>query len=162
MKITYAASLFPVLLCSMPLANAGWLGGPSNLEECMLERMKGQNSTPFVIATVRKACERDFAVQIDMNQIKVEWAVGSATETQVNITRNDSDFAVTKVVVDFSRAACDKAKDEDFNVRGEATFTGWIPGAAPKTSAAVAFPQELNQSSLQCMRTFAAYGKRIK
>lgn len=130
--------------------------GPSNFEECVLDKMKGQ--LPAMRPTASKACERDFERAVDISLVEFAWAA----EGTVNIRKNQSDFAITRAVFSFSHVACDRAKENDYSTRAEVTFAGWVPGMAPKTSGSFAFAEPTNPATLQCMRTDEVYGKRIR
>lgn len=150
-KVILCAAL---LICS-GAANSGLLG-PSSFEDCVLDKMKGQQ--PTMRPTAARACEREFERPVDVGLVHFAWTAPGT----VSIDKNDSDFAITRAVFSFSRVACESAKDSDYSIRAEVRFAGWIPSSAPKTSGAFTFAEEVDPSALRCMRTEEVYGKRVR
>lgn len=126
------------LLCALVVGvwsepvRAQWFGGPSNYNECMVEGMKGQDRS--MSRQVHLACERKFEVELRdalLASIDISW---NTTQSSLiySVTKNDTDYAITRIIAAFSESPCDKPQRE-FKDLYEFNFQGWIPGADPKT-----------------------------
>ena len=147
------------LILSGP-AKADLFGGPDNFDECVADKMKGQIAS--MIYTVRRACERKFETELQADQrklIDIGWSDSTKSNVSVFVEENDSDFVVTRVLLTFSKAECGQAKSEEFDVKVEADFSGWVPGSDPKITTKASVD---NATSLKCMRTKSVFGKRVQ
>jgi hypothetical protein len=102
-----------VLICLLiiPCANksyAGWFG-PSNYDECVLEKMKGQKG--YMLPTVRSACEKDFPYEKNItnfyNKIRTNW-YDDLGVIIFKIEENFSDYRITRCVAIFSENTCEE------------------------------------------------------
>lgn len=127
-----------------PMAGlAGWFD-PDNYEDCVLEKMKGQER--FLINTARKACRNEFPAEVELGwpeiaDIDTAWTT-SGSSIVFEITKNDSKYTVTRIRALFSTKPCreEKAKDEVTTVETfvfpeEEGMFGF--GGNPKASASV-------------------------
>ena len=89
---------------------AGWFD-PDNYEDCVLEKMKGQDRG--LISTARKACRYQFPKEIELQgqwgNVDIMWK-WSDSSLIAEITRNDSEYEVTRFKAIFSTVPCDKQK----------------------------------------------------
>lgn len=155
-KIMYVLSVISILFPGSVMA--GLFGGPSNYDECMVERMKGQER--YMYSTVKKSCEREFEVKVEKKYlVDLDWTDTTSSGVIVSIGKNDSEFEVTRAALIFSKKSCEESKDTDFNVQGEANFSSWIPGKSSATKTEVKLD---NSYSVKCFRTVEVYGRRIK
>ncbi len=109
-------SMMPVLvvifLFGASSVQAGWLG-PSNFDECVLEKMKGQ--APNMIGVARSACRARFPEEILLNegihykkgQLKSSWTYRSRDTITILIDENKTDYKVTRVVIKPMKEPCD-------------------------------------------------------
>ena len=97
-----------VSLAIMNTATAGWFG-PDNYEECVVDKMKGQDKS--MLKMVEKACEAKFPKPVsvaeyagfgDNKEIKIDW-MGNV----VKVLKNDTTYEITEVIMIFSRKKCD-------------------------------------------------------
>jgi hypothetical protein len=106
--------ILAITLCSLAClgypnrsANAGWFG-PSNYEECVLEKMKGQSS--YMLATAQNACRLKFPpeprepteVSLDKRQIQFNWCIDDQTMKQICIVDEPNNYEITNVVLSIS------------------------------------------------------------
>ncbi|MBU0769350.1 MAG: hypothetical protein KJ687_09695 [Proteobacteria bacterium] len=91
---------------------AGWFG-PSNFDDCVLEKMKGQ--TPNMIGVARSACRSQFPEEILLKegihykkgQLKSSWYDTSQDTITIRIDENKTDYKVTRVVIKPMKEPCD-------------------------------------------------------
>jgi hypothetical protein len=101
--------LIAFFIALMPMfANAG-LFGPSNFEECVLDRMKGQDKSMMWVA--RDACTKAFPDKpteryLDHTKIKDEWCESTRTKQVICIKDKPKNFKITKIEADFYTDAC--------------------------------------------------------
>lgn len=99
-------------LC-VPSAFAG-IFGPSNFEECVLEKMKGQ--APNLLYMARAACLKAFPpepleVVISHDRIKYTWCKSEYDSVAVCIEKVPTNVKITKVEGVFFEDSCD-AKEQ--------------------------------------------------
>jgi hypothetical protein len=92
-----------ILLLAIPIAYAG-LFGTSNFEECVLEKMKGQQ--PNLLGTARDACRIAYPlppkeIQIKSEKIKWEWCDVTKKSHAVCVLSVPKNVSLTKVIGDF-------------------------------------------------------------
>lgn len=96
--------LFFVVFSSSSHAN--WFG-PDNFEECVLDKMKGQNKS--MIYTARKACEIKFPYEKKLEshkgEIEVSWGT-NAVGVVLTIEKNISKYRITRYKARFSEKMC--------------------------------------------------------
>lgn len=106
------AVLVVIFLFGASSVQAGWLG-PSNFDECVLEKMKGQ--APNMIGVARSACQLKFPVEVLLQegihykkgQIKNSWYKTSKDTITISIDENKTDYKVTRVVIKPMKELCD-------------------------------------------------------
>jgi hypothetical protein len=106
--------ILAITLCSLAClgypnrsAKAAWFG-PSNYEECVLEKMKGQSS--YMLATAQNACRLKFPpepretteVPLDKRQIQFNWCIDAQTIKQICIVDKPNNYEIRKVVLSVS------------------------------------------------------------
>jgi hypothetical protein len=102
--------ILAITLCSLAClgyantsANAGWFG-PSNYEECMLEKMKDQS--PYMLKTAQDACRAKFKddskeVSLDQRLIQFNWCMDEQTAKQICIVDKPNNYEITSVELYF-------------------------------------------------------------
>lgn len=108
----------------MTFAHAGVFGA-SNIEECVLDKMKGQDKS--LLWTARRACEQAFPVEVALDTDAVKWAwcgKGSqTTEMSLCLESIPKNIKVTKAEATFFREACEaKQKSVGINSTAEKNF----------------------------------------
>lgn len=91
---------------------AAWLG-PDNFDECVLEKMKGQQ--PNMIGVARSACRVQFPEEILLTegihyrkgQIRYSWCDTSQNNITICIDENSTNYKVTKLVIKLTKEPCD-------------------------------------------------------
>jgi hypothetical protein len=118
MKTLLASFATATIVLAQPVCTfAGWFG-PDNYEECMLAKMKGQNSSMYY--TAHTACAKLFEQEI-YQRLKTSWEYDDG---YITITiAPDSGYIVTKGQFRFAPNDCDATKDDDFGVPKEISFT---------------------------------------
>lgn len=96
-----------------PLVAFAGIFGPSNFEECVLDKMKGQS--PNMISLARAACKKAFPDRpvetiIDHDRIKYEWCGSGSGSQAVCIEKKPGNLKITKVEGIFFEDACDKTQ----------------------------------------------------
>jgi hypothetical protein len=103
------------------VSHAGWFG-PDNYEDCMLAKMKGQNSGMYF--TAHAACAKMFEQEI-YRSIKTSWEYANG---YITITiPEDSGYIVTKGQFSFASKNCGATTDDDFGAPKEIIFTSGKP-----------------------------------
>ena len=99
--------------------SAGLLG-PSNYEECVLEKMKGQ--APGLIGMARAACLKAFPeeVVIDHDRVKYTWCKADVNSVAVCIDQLPDNVTITKIEGLFFEDICE-AKQSKAGVKAIAT-----------------------------------------
>lgn len=82
------------------------LFGPKNIEECILEKMKGQ--APNMAPVARAACLKSFPQEVLLNdqQVTSTWCDGTDDTISACVTVNP-EYKVTRAEALFTRAKCD-------------------------------------------------------
>ena len=149
MKIKILISTMMLLL---PLIVRADFFGPDNYEECVLEKMKGQNEA--MIPTARKACEKKFpyekVLEYYKDKIEINW-YSDQNSLNLSITENYGDYEITRYKAIFSEKKCKDVKSS-YDYTLEKTFK--FKGRAK--SASIIFE---NGSKYHCMRTEKIWGK---
>lgn len=107
MKMKITGTAFGVLYAQITFA--GFLG-PSNFEECVLEKMKGQS--PSLIHIAKAACTKAFPKKpvetvINNDRIKYEWCRSDYESEAVCIRKRPDNLEITKIEALFFEDACD-------------------------------------------------------
>jgi len=99
------------LLVATP-ARAGWFSY-DNYDDCMLGRMKGQDTSMYVNAD--KLCKKQFGVEEYISSSDVEWSFGySPAGHRIRIEKYPPEYAITKGEFLFSDKLCEGLKENDF------------------------------------------------
>ena len=131
-----------LILISLSLPSHAQLGGPSNFDDCVAERLKEYQNPREVVWLVQKACQREFEVPVDPEKISVKWTGRDKSyfgriKVEVTIDKNTSDFEITKAELEFSEEECANADANSFDIKAIADFTGWAPWAGASPTATV-------------------------
>lgn len=111
-----------LVLLDVHSAQAG-LFGPSNFDECVLDKMKGQS--PNMLATARSACYEKFPQEFRLNegthykkgQLKHSWCATTDSSITICIDENKTKYKFTKVIIKPSKEPCEnRAVDEEIEV----------------------------------------------
>jgi len=93
-------------------ASAGWFSY-DNYEDCMLGRMKGQDSTMF--PTADKACKKQFNVEFEI-YYRIDWkfVYAPAGGTIIRLENTPEEYVITSAKFRFTDGDCAGKKDSDF------------------------------------------------
>jgi hypothetical protein len=93
-------------------ASAGWFSYDS-YEDCMLGRMKGQDSTMF--PTAEKACKKQFNVEFEIyHRIDWKFVYAPAGATVIRLENIPEEYVITSAKFRFTDGDCTGKKDLDF------------------------------------------------
>lgn len=100
-----------IFMCYSPATFAG-LFGPSNFEECVLEKMKGQDRALY--PTAKSACLKIFPpeVVIDRDRLKFTWCKSENESESVCLEQKPTNVTITKVEAVFFEDACDTRQQD--------------------------------------------------
>lgn len=126
--------------------------GPDNYEECVLEKMKGQNKS--MIHTARKACEKKFPYEKTLefygDKIEISW-YSDQNSLNLSITENYGNYDITRYKSIFSEKECaDIKSSNDYTLEKLFKFKKGIKTATINLKGA---------NQYQCMRTVKMWGK---
>ena len=131
-------------------AQAQWFG-PKNLEECVLDKMKGQ--PPNMVGIARAACLKLFPQEalLSEDEAKSTWCETNPDSIEACVTLKDG-YKITKAIAVFSQSKCEGADLNFFsaNVNAEAKL--------PMFGSTYKFPLA-NANSYKCAR-FMFYGHK--
>ena len=159
MKHTSVLFLISILLTSHAQA-AFW--GPDNYEDCVLEKMRGQDNS--LLSMAKKSCEREFPYEKYLSSYQgnteISWGP-SQNRLYLKIVRNSGEYTVTKYKAAFSPELCSKIKPPKgpqllSDVSPEYTFIGTFrfpPGSD------TAYLKVDNPEQYKCFRAIEAWGK---
>lgn len=84
--------------------------GPASYDECLLEKMKGQDSS--MIWTVQQVCENKFPYEHELYGYKDKLNISWSSEPLGFVLKltNDGDYTVTKYKAKFSKKPCSETK----------------------------------------------------
>lgn len=98
---------FALLLTISQASHAG-LFGPSNFEECVLDKMKGQDRSMIYVA--REACAKafpDLEQSLDDESIKSTWCESTKTKQVICVTEQPKNYKITKIEANFYTDKCE-------------------------------------------------------
>lgn len=107
------------------------LFGPSNYEDCVLDKMKGQ--APNLVSLVVQACKRQFPTEETLivgenykkGQLVSKWSETTSDTISFNVERNDTAYKLTRAEAQFWKLGCDQTRGEaDIEVSAEAPLFG--------------------------------------
>jgi hypothetical protein len=90
--------------------HAGWFSY-DNYEDCMLGKMKGQNTTMYMAAD--KECKRQFKVEFSLFK-EPKWSFETQYGDMIVHLEDDEDYEVTSGEFLFSEKPCAESKPDDF------------------------------------------------
>jgi len=112
-------SIALVLIIFCPLiVDAGWFSNPENFEECVLEKMKGQDKSMRIYAI--RACRKLFPQEEELTyfhtqNIEISWSYVSSSSVELTIEKNESSYRISKCIASFSIKKCDETQsNEDY------------------------------------------------
>lgn len=129
-------------------AHAQWFG-PKNLEDCVLDKMKGQQ--PNMLGVARAACLKQFPQEVLLTEeyVKSTWCETNADSIEACVTLKDG-YKITKAEAVFSRSGCGTADSNS------APFDATAEAKLPTFGSTYKFPVS-NADSYRCGR-FLFYG----
>lgn len=129
-------------------AHAQWFG-PKNLEDCVLDKMKGQQ--PNMVGIARAACLKQFPQEILLTDeyAKSTWCETNADSIEACVILKDG-YKITKAEAVFSRSSCETADSNS------ASFEATAEAKLPTFGSTYKFPVS-NANSYKCGR-FLFYG----
>ena len=104
-------SLCSILLVVLPSVAAAGVFGSSNYEDCIVDRMKGQDRS--MRGAVEDSCELAFPREIELNFSNLRdfldwtWKQPDAGSVEVELTRNKLAYKVIRIEVLLFEGACD-------------------------------------------------------
>ena len=129
--------------------------GADNYEDCVLEKMQGQDRS--VLRMAEETCEKQFPYETKLyrysDDIDVNWT-NNLVSIILDINENRGKYQVTKYEASFSKNDCESSKDDDFKTKKTFIF----PTNKNTTSA----EKNFGEGDYQCMRTLYIWGKRFK
>ena len=103
----------------MQSARAGWFSY-DNYEDCMLDRMKGQDRSMY--STADKACKKEFKIEFEVLQ-KVDWEFSrNEVGVLISLKKTPDDIEVTSGEFSFANGDCEGKKNADFGEAKSVAF----------------------------------------
>jgi hypothetical protein len=97
-----------ILLGFTPHASAFW--GPKTFEECVLDKMKGQDRS--MLPTARRACRKIFPVEEMVAVPDFTWDVSPNGKGQVKVTSKPQGYRLSRVEGVIFTKTCDEPQTE--------------------------------------------------
>ena len=153
-KASFILTTLALILCISFGVQAGWFG-PSNYEECILIKMKGQDRSMFRFA--KDACEQEFPHEKELfeylDKIDYSWQ-NNGNDIYLKIKKNLGKYRITKYKASFSKKSCDNIKvTSDYSVTKTFLFNKYIKISPVSVE---------NANEYKCMRTIKIWGMRKK
>ena len=153
-KASFILTTLALILCISFGVQAGWFG-PSNYEECILIKMKGQDRSMFRFA--EDACEQEFPHEKELfeylDKIDYSWQ-NNGNDIYLKIKKNLGKYRITKYKASFSKKSCDNIKvTSDYSVTKTFLFNKYIKISPVSVE---------NANEYKCMRTIKIWGMRKK
>lgn len=146
--------LLCTLLMLLPFSGMAEWFGPDNYEDCLLEKMQGQNKA--MLNTARKACEKQFPYEKKLDaywdDIEIAWGAHGST-LSLAIQKNFGDYTVTRYKAEFSQKSCDEATISDYTLTKTFVFLGGENTASVSVNDAEQY---------KCIRTDTVWGRLRK
>lgn len=167
-KISTAALMIFIFFYPI-ISNAGWFSGPENYDECMLEKMKGQDKS--MRGHAMRACRKLFPIEpvekeifwIEWSKIKTAWRQNGST-IEITIEENLSNYNISKIVATFSTQKCGK-EDLEFTLTEDFIFRDENPSRLKKIFSSeneewktTSFVQISDNQKYECMREKTIWG----
>ena len=133
---------------SSATVHAQWFG-PKNFEDCVLDKMKGQQ--PNMVGIARAACLKLFPQEVLLTEeyAKSTWCETNADSIGVCVTLKDG-YKITRAESVFSRTSCETSDS------GSSSFEATVEAKLPTFGSTYKFPVS-NGDSYKCGR-FLFYG----
>lgn len=139
----YITFIFSCLFSSVTYA--GWLGGPSDYDECILESMKGVTSD-VAAKMIRQSCQKKFPKKtpednsVELPSSVIEKIKGNATMTgygyyEGNIFNGDNEWHITRLTIRVVDNKTQQYRDYETSVN-QGLYTYSLP---PLTSGEFSF-----------------------
>mgnify|MGYP003980597653 CR=1 FL=1 len=134
--------------------------GPDNFEDCVLEKLKGQEVTRYTINLARTVCEEKFPSEKLLLQgthyqdgdIKINWVESNGDNISIKLEKSTSEYKITKVKLKFSKIPCKMSpKLHEYNHGVMFIFSKW----SKKVSEYV-----VDGNKMKCMLQEEIWGKK--
>ncbi len=153
-KSKIIAILFVACMNFPSFTYAGWFG-PNNYDDCVLEKMKGQDKS--MLYTARKACEKEFPFEKELPDYKEDIEIGWYNEVSslhLDIQKNFGEYEITRYRASFSKKSCDEVEStSDYAISKTFDFSSGGNSSSVRLE---------NASEFKCMRTDTIWGKYKK
>jgi len=106
--------IISLLLSFLQISHAG-LFGPSNFEECVLDRMKGQDRSMLYVA--KQACTKAFPDKpmeryLDDENIESTWCESTKSKQVICVTKQPKNYKITEIEANFYVDKCENIQDK--------------------------------------------------
>jgi len=167
----YRNQILVLTLCSLACvgyantsATAGWFG-PSNYDECVLNKMKGQG--PYMLPRAQQTCRDQFPlppapprpVRLNAKFIKYQlYGAADSNEISLRITDKPVGYASTKVVGNCAdKSTCDVDNNSEYenfmiNQFGPSDSNNWLHMSSKRTDTPDNFTFEHAVNQFYCYR----------
>jgi len=137
------------IMLFLPTAAFAGFFGPSNFDECMVDKMKGQD--PIMYSNVQKLCINKFERELPnyASKIKYEWGLG-LFGLNITIKENRGKYGLTKLYARFSEKPCKRSIEKDYSEEIKFDFNGHRLGSA--------LAMEAPKINYQCIRIQRIFG----
>ncbi len=126
--------------------------GPSNYEDCVLDKMKGQNKT--MISVARKVCEKRFPYEKELyfygRNLEFNWGYYKSRMYLI-IEKNYGEYTITRCRVNLSKKPCNETTDSDYILKKTFVFS-----SGNKASVSI------EDADYKCMSLDTIWGKLRK
>lgn len=124
MYILRVSTILTISILIPCLGFSGWFGA-NNFEECVLEKMKGQNKS--LINFARKACENKFPyekeIDLDKENIKISWS-NEGGYLSITVKKRSDNYILTRIDAIFSKKDWTEINGRsDYNLSKTFTFS---------------------------------------
>lgn len=125
--------------------------GYENYDECVLGEMKGQQVS--MRETAERVCERKFPYEKEIysfmhGDIDIDFTGVSRNSVSIAVSKNETEYRITKAIMKFSKISCEESRDKDFTARVEFKFTKGKTAAAHFSGA----------EEFKCMKKESTFG----
>lgn len=143
--------LYYLILVFVPVTVHAGFFGADNYEDCVLEKMKGQNK--LMIRIAQKSCEKKFPYEKELlyykDNIEINW-YSDAYSLNITITENNGDYLISRYKATFATKPCTKiSSNNDYTLTKTFRFSGKIQKSSITLN---------NADQYKCMRTDRVWG----
>ncbi len=128
MQLLKKISIIIFLIVFFPIfSEAGWFSKPKNFEDCVLEKMKGQDKSmrSYAIRACRKLFPEEKEIDVFLrHDIEITWS-SDASSISLEIKKNDSEYEISKCIASFSFKECESITKEE---TVDETSNQWVEG----------------------------------